>query len=101
MKTAATSVPIASDPLPIIWPPTQSTDGHRDDAEELDPREEERVQPLGMRVGAPVRVVACIEFAEERALAVVGLDHGHPRDRLGDLRGHRRDRLAHLQECGV
>ena len=25
MKTAATSVPIASDPLPIIWPPTQST----------------------------------------------------------------------------
>ena len=25
MKTAATRVPIASEPLPIIWPPTQST----------------------------------------------------------------------------
>ena len=74
---------------------------HGDDPEELDPREEERVQPLSVRVRPPVRIVAGVELSEKRELAVVRLDHGHPRDRLCDLRGHRRDRLAHAQECSV
>ena len=74
---------------------------HRDDAERLDAGEEERVQVLRMRVRLAVRRIRLVELGEECALAVEGLDDGHARDRLGDLRGHDRDRLAHAQERGV
>jgi hypothetical protein len=74
---------------------------HCDDAEELDRREEDRVEVLRVGVRDTVCIVRLVELGEERALAVERLDHGHPGDRLGDLRSQPRDRFAHPQERRV
>ncbi len=73
----------------------------RDRAEELDRREEERVELLRVGVRDEVLAVEVVELGAEVGLAVVRLDHGHPGHRLRELRGHRRDPLAHAEERAV
>ena len=73
----------------------------RDRAEELDAREEERVEPLRVVVRDEVLPVQVVELGAEVRLAVVRLDHRHPRNRLRELGGDRRDPLAHAQERAV
>ena len=86
----------------LVRPRAEAEHGDaRDRAEELDRREEERVELLRVRVRGEVLSVEVVELVAEVALAVVGLDHGHPRDRLGELRRDGRDPLAHAQEREV
>ena len=72
-----------------------------DRAEQLDRGEEDRVDLLHVHVREPVLLVQPVELGLERALAVERLDHGHPGDRLGQLRGHDRDPRPHVRRGDV
>ena len=85
-------------PLVVQARAEEERDDRGDHAEELDRREEDRVEPLGDEVGAPVLAVQHVEGALELLLAVVRLHDGHARDRLGDVRRHGGDAIAHVGE---
>ena len=72
----------------------------RDDAEELDRREEQGRDALRVEVRFAVLPVELVEARPERRLAAVRLHDRHARYRLGDLRGHRGDPVAHLELRG-
>ncbi len=74
---------------------------HRDDAEELDRREEDGEDLLHVGRLLAVRVVELVELGLEAALAVERLHDRHPRDRLRDLRRHRRDPVPLLDVRSV
>ena len=101
MPTAAINVPIWSDPPSISCAPANEDDHGRDDAEELDRREEDRRELLRVDVRDAVRLVQVAELPLERALAVERLHDRHPGDRLGELRRHGRDARAHVGERDV
>ena len=71
--------------------------GGGDRAEQLDRREEDRVDLLHVDVRDAVLLVQPVELGLEGALAVERLDHGHARDGLGELRGHDRDPRPHVR----
>ena len=70
--------------------------GGRDRPQQLDRREEDRVDLLHADVRHAVLLVQPVELGLERALAVERLHDGHPGDRLGELGGHDRDPRPHL-----
>ena len=70
--------------------------GGRDRTQQLDRREEDRIDLLHADVRNAVLLVQPVELGLEGALAVERLHDGHTGDRLGELCGHDRDPGAHL-----